>query len=96
MYRDLFDGCDVQFVNNMVICLHYNSIEFGVVIQTPFYDCDEVYLIHSGGVAVCEASCYGEPILIYGKGAVINLYEVMMNKKLEFKYVSVREDTFCI
>ena len=51
-------------------------------------------MVYSGGVAVCESSCFEEPILIYGKGSVFNLYQVIMNQKLEFKFVAVAEDSF--
>ena len=43
---------------------------------------------------MCESTCYSEPILIYGEGAVVNMYQVMMRKKHMFKLVTVSEQFF--
>ena len=61
----------------------YNFYNHGYVIQTPKYDCSEIHMVYTGGVAVCESSCFEEPILIYGPCSVFNLYQVIMNQKLE-------------
>ena len=53
-------------------------------------------MISNGGIAVCEATCFKEPILIYGKGAAINLYQVIMNTQLEFQYVAVSANYYVI
>ena len=63
-----------QFVNNVVISLQYNVFYQGEVFLHQQYDCHVVYFVRSGYVAVCESTCYQEPILVYGEGAVINLY----------------------
>ena len=48
----------------------------------------------SGGVAVCESTCFLEPIMIYRKGFVINLYQTLLGKTLDFKYVAVDLDDY--
>ena len=45
-------------------------------------------------MAVCESSCFLEPIVIYERGNVINLYQTVLEKKLDFKYVAVDLDQF--
>ena len=42
-------------------------------------------------MAVCESTCFGEPILVYGKGAVINLYQLVIKKQLPFTYMAVND-----
>ena len=84
-----FADMDRQFINNLVIALQYNVFYQGQVIQTSKYDCQVVYFVKSGYVAVCESTCYQEPILVYGKGAVINLYQILMDRRLPFTFISV-------
>ena len=47
-------------------------------------------------MAVCEPTSFREPILVYGKGAVVNLYNVILQDTLNFKYVAVAENSFKI
>ena len=89
-----FADMDRQFINNLVIALQYNVFYQGQVIQTSQYDCQVVYLVKSGYVAVCESTCYQEPILVYGKGAVINLYQILMDRRLPFTFISVCDSEF--
>ena len=58
------------------------------------YNCSEIHFIQSGGVALCESSCFGEPVIVYGKGSAINLYQILMKQKLDFKFVAVSRDSF--
>ena len=44
------------------------------MLQSSMYECEQVYFIYAGGVAVCEPTCFNEPLLVYGPGTVINLY----------------------
>lgn len=57
-------------------------------------DCSQVYLVNEGGVAACETSCFREPILIYSKGAIINLYQVLMNQRLHFTFIATSSDCY--
>ena len=72
--------------------LAYNSFQHGQVIQSPNHDCHEVYFITAGGVAVCESTCFSEPILIYSTGNVFNLYQTIVEKRLDYKFVAVDPD----
>ena len=56
--------------------------------------CSSIFLVRKGAVAVCESTCFAEPILVYGKGAVINLYNAILDDKLDFDYVAVQADSF--
>ena len=47
--------------------------------------------MYTGGVAVCEPTSFGEPIMIYRKGAVINLHAVMFQINIIFRYIAVSE-----
>ena len=38
---------------------------------------------------MCESTCFSEPVVIYTKGNVINLYQVILDKRLNFKYVAM-------
>ena len=62
----------------MVVMLRFNSYAHGQVIQSPNYEASELHLIQRGGIAVCESSSFAEPVLVYSKGAVINLYQILM------------------
>ena len=64
------------------------------MLQTANVTCSSVFLVAKGAVAVCESTCFAEPILVYGKGAVINLYNVILDDKLDFDYVAVQADSF--
>lgn len=66
------------------------------MLQEPNHDNGLVYFIQRGGVAVCEPTSFSDPILIYGKGGVINLYNVVLNDTLNFKFVAVSESFFNI
>ena len=56
--------------------------------------CSSIFLVAKGAVAVCESTSFAEPFLVYGKGAVINLYNAILDDKLDFNYVAVQADSF--
>ena len=58
------------------------------------YDCTHIYFVTKGGLAICETTCFEEPFLIYGPGAVVNLYQVMMNQRLNFSIKAVSAEFF--
>ena len=43
---------------------------------------------------MCESTCFGEPILIYKKGGIINLYQVIINKKIDYAFIALEERLF--
>ena len=85
----LFKDCEIAFVNSLLIKLGYHKFVHGQVIQSQNHEADEVYFITSGSVAMCESTCFSEPVVIYTKGNVINLYQVILDKRLNFKYVAM-------
>ena len=55
--------------------------------------CSSIFLVRKGAVAVCESTCFAEPFLVYGKGAVINLYNAILDDKLDFNYIALQADS---
>lgn len=45
---------------------------------------------------MCESTCFGEPILIYTKGATINLYQILMNRNLPFSFIAASSDCYAV
>ena len=88
-FSHILDECDQQFVNNMIVQLTYNFYEHGQVIQSAYADCEEIFLVSKGGIAICEPTCYSEPILVYGVGGIVNMYQILMDQDQMFKLVAV-------
>ena len=76
----------------MLANMTYNSLDHGQVIQSPNHDIDQVYFIVKGGVAVCEPSCFNEPIVMYQRGNVFNLYQNILGVRLPYEFVAVNTD----
>ena len=93
-FSDFFAGCESQFVNNMIVSMTFRYFTHGQTIQSAKYECQEIYLVKSGGIAVCEPTCFSEPILIYGKGSAVNLYQCLLNCRLEFCYIAVAQESY--
>ena len=55
-----------------------------------------MFIVWEGAVAVTEATEFEEPICIYTKGSVINLYQIMMDDELPFNYHAVWPDEYSI
>ena len=90
----VFNGCDQAFINAVVTNMAYNFFTNGVIIQSANHDAEEIFFVLRGGVAVCEPYCFKEPILIYQPGAVINLYQSIMNRTLDFHFMTVSPNSF--
>ena len=58
--------------------------------------CTEMYIVWSEPIIVAEITEFGEPILLYQKGTVFNLYQILMDVHLPFNYRVVGEDEFDI
>ena len=95
-FKEFFCELDQQFINNLVATLTFQRFRHGVKIQSAQYDAEEVYFVNKGGIAVSEATCYSEPLLIYGEGSVINLYQILMNETLQFDYLTISSCSFDI
>ena len=91
-FSAFFRGCDGSFVNRVIVSLSYKSFEDGQLIQSANDPCTDIYFVKKGGVAVCETTFFHEPILIYGKGAVFNVYQVLMKTQLEFDFRAKSKD----
>ena len=50
----------------------------------------------SAPVVVTETSEFEEPILVYPKGSLFNLYQILMNVRLPFNYRAAGKDEFDI
>ena len=66
------------------------------MIQSANAYCNEVYFIRSGGVAICEPTAYKEPIMVYGKGSVVNMYQVIMDEPLNLSFYAVCDESYQI
>lgn len=51
-------------------------------------------MVWEGAVAVCETTEFEEPILVYRRGTLFNLYEILLEAKLPFNYRAIGEDEF--
>ena len=78
-FSDFFNGCNRSFVNRIVVCLSSKSFFDDQLIQSANAFCHDIYFVVKGGVAVCEPTCYQEPILVYREGAVLNVYQVLLD-----------------
>lgn len=72
----------------------YSEYGHGQLVQSPNYDCTDIFFVTKGGLAICETTCFEEPFLIYGPGAVVNLYQVMMSQRLNFSLKAVSADYY--
>lgn len=85
LFAVTFADCERAFVNKIVVSLHYKSYYHDQYIKRG----NKCYFITKGGFTVCETSCYNEPIVVYGPGASILLYQVMFPSNLKFEYRAV-------
>ena len=56
----------------------------------------EVFFIVKGGIVVFEPTCYQEPIMVYGPGSCILLYQVMFDEQLPLNYKAVSESQYIL
>ena len=93
-FGSFFDQCERIFINKIVVSFVYRSFEHNQLIQSPKAYCDEVFFIRSGGIVACEPTSYHEPILVYGKGSVINVYQVIMDDPLDFSLYAICDESY--
>ena len=94
--QPLILGCEQAFINNFVVCFAIRKYYAGQVIQYGAETCNEMFIVWTDKIAVCEDTEFEEPILLYGKGAVFNLYQILMSVFLPFNYRAVSEEEFII
>lgn len=84
----------MTFINNFIVSLAYRKFYAGQIVQRGGHPIDEIYIIWKGQVVVTEQSEFAEPILVYQRGTVFNLYQVLMETDLPFNYIAAAEDEF--
>ena len=93
-FQFFFEGCNQSFINRIVVSLTYKSFDHNQLIQSSNAFCHEVYFSCKGSVAVCEPTCYEEPILVYGKGTVFNTYQILLEDQLEVQYKAISNNSY--
>ena len=78
-FQVFFKGCNSIFINRIIVSLQYKSFEHNQLIQSGHAYCHDIFFIRDGSVVVFEPTCYGETILTYEKGTVLNVYQVMLD-----------------
>ena len=66
------------------------------MVQSANAFCDQVYFVRSGSIAICEPTAFQEPILVYGKGSVVNMYQVIMDEPLNLSFYAVCDESYQI
>ena len=94
LFTDTFEGQERAFVNYIVVSLRYKYYDHNEVISQYKYDVDEAYFITSGSVAVCESTSYKDPIVVYGPGAFIHLYQVFFEEQIGLDYIALESNSF--
>ena len=56
--------------------------------------CAELYIVWNEPIIVAEITEFEEPILLYQKGTVFNLYQILMGVHVPFNYRAVGQDEF--
>ena len=74
MFKTTFDGLERAFVNKIIVSLKYKSFLHNTKIFNGKFQVQEAYFVIKGNVAVCESSCYNEPIMVNRPGHFILLY----------------------
>ena len=74
-----------------MVSLTFRLYEHGLCIQSENASSHEVFFVWKGaGIVVCEPTCYREPIVVYQQGTVINLYQVLFDKRLNLAYKAIK------
>lgn len=47
-------------------------------------------------MAVCEPTCYEEPIVVYRKGTVFNTYQLLLEVTLQFSFKAISSKSFVV
>ena len=90
----LLYGCESAFVSNFIVSFAYRKIHAGMMVQKSDWEFSELFIVWHGAVAVCETTEFHEPVLIYERGSVFNLYQLLMDVELPFDYRAVWPDEY--
>ena len=93
LFNETFSKLESSFVNLIVVSLDYKRFDHDMPIARYKFSAQECYFIVKGGVAVCETSCYSEPINVYGPGAFILVYQLLLEAPLDLDYIAVSADS---
>ena len=66
------------------------------MISQGLFNATESYFLIRGGVAVCESTCYNEPIVVYGPGSMILMYQALYDHPLHVDYLAIAGDSLII
>ena len=72
--ENILSGCESAFVSNFIVSFAYRKIYAGEVVQYSQRESFELFIVWKGAVAVCETTQFQEPVVIYERGTVFNLY----------------------
>ena len=90
----ILNGCEQNFISNFIVSFSYRTYLAGEVVQRGDQETFEIGIVWDGNIVCVEQTEFGEPILVYMKGAIINLYQIMMDTALPFDYRAIGEDEF--
>ena len=54
----------------------------------------DLIIVWQGAVALCEQTEFEEPVMVYSRGTPINLYQIMMDTDIPFKFRAIRPDEY--
>ncbi len=83
-------------MSNFIVSFSYRTYLAGEIMQRPDQESFEIWVVWQGSIAICEPTEFQEPILVYTKGAIVNLYQIMMDTTLPFTYRAIRDDEYCL
>lgn len=86
-----FEGCERAFVNRIVVSLRYKSFEHNKMILQGKFLAREAYFLTKGSVAVCESTCFKEPIMVYRPGTFLLFYQALLEDSIDFDYLAVAD-----
>ena len=87
-------GCESAFVSNFIVSFAFRKVYAGEVLQYAQQESFELFIVWQGAVAVCETTQFQEPVVLYERGTVFNLYQLMMDTTLPFDYRAVWPDEY--
>ena len=78
-------------MNRIVVALRYKSFEHNKMILQGKFLAREVYYLTKGSVAVCESTCFKEPIMVYRPGTFLLFYQALLEDTINFDYLAVAD-----
>ena len=82
-------------MSNFIVSFSYRTYLAGEIMQRADQESFEIWVVWENAIAITEPTEFEEPILIYTKGAIVNLYQIMMDTTLPFNYRAIGTDEYC-